>query len=126
MKPLEISRLDDKAGVLQILEGFEKEGGAEAPGWLASLRKEAAACYTGLNFPTLKDEEWKYTPVGGIVKNSFSLTREPSPHGLTGKKLGTLLEGGGLWNRLVFVNGLYSKEFSSVKDTALIRIESLR
>ena len=126
MKPETVPRLDDKAGVLQTFEALEKETTAQ-PAWLRSLRKDAASSFAALHFPTLRDEEWKYTSVEPLLKNSFSFTFEPEKDGLRREALEQLAWGHPEWNRLTFVNGIYSKELSRVSGEAeAIRIESLR
>lgn len=40
--------------------------------WLKSLRAEAFACFSSTGFPSLREEEWRYTNVSAIEKKLFS------------------------------------------------------
>ncbi len=108
-------QLDDKKS---ILETFRKQKGPD-PFWLESLRKEAASQFAGLDFPTLRDEEWKYTNVEPLLKNSFSFA--PSTDKLTPPEN---LLGRDEKVRLVFTNGNFSKELSRIPEENGIIIEN--
>ena len=47
------------------------EQGTTGPGWLVELRRAAFECFLDRGFPTMKDEAWKYTPIGPIVRTAF-------------------------------------------------------
>ena len=40
--------------------------------WLKSLRAEAFACFSNTGFPSLREEDWRYTNVSAIEKKLFS------------------------------------------------------
>ncbi len=83
--------------------------GAE-PNWLARLRADAFARFEELGFPTTRYEEWKYTSVQPIVETEF---RPASLN--TGMTAGRIEQTFGTSPvRLVFVNGLYAPQLSSV------------
>jgi len=90
---------------------FHKKSGS-GPAWLQSLRKSAFDRFTGLGFPTTRDEDWKYTNVGPIAKTVFAIGPRPSPEEL--KQLD--LPGAGGRNRLVFVNGVFSEDLSALSQ----------
>ena len=46
---------------------------ANQPEWLKNLRESAFAYFTENGFPTLKNEEWKYTNVADISKAEFQI-----------------------------------------------------
>lgn len=52
----------------------------ETPGsgrmWLRSLREAAGARFAALGFPTLRQEEWKYTNLAPIARTRFERARE--------------------------------------------------
>ncbi len=77
------------------------------PKWLSEARREAHARFASLGFPTMHDEEWKYTSVSAIARTSF----EPPPHAESVQP-SQLLELG-CQTRLVFVNGRFSKTLSN-------------
>ncbi len=43
------------------------------PGWTERLRHEALAAFEGLGFPSVNDEEWRYTNVAPIARTPFVL-----------------------------------------------------
>ncbi len=43
--------------------------------WLAGMRAQALAAFTATGFPTLRDEDWKYTSVAPIEKARFDFER---------------------------------------------------
>ena len=94
--------------------------------WLAPLRKAGIASFADQGFPTLNDEDWRFTNVAPIAKLPFQLAREAVVNGAETKALDaaafTKLSG----HRLVFVNGFFSAKLSSIKPvTGGARIENL-
>ena len=41
--------------------------------WINRLRENAMARFEEVGFPTIKDEEWKYTNVAPIIKKDFTV-----------------------------------------------------
>ena len=81
-------------------------------GWLSDLRKEAAANFTRLGFPTTRDEEWRHTNVAPIAGSSFMLS-SPGTNGITAGQIGSFIFGDTDCCNLVFVNGFYSADLST-------------
>jgi Fe-S cluster assembly protein SufD len=89
------------------------EAGADigaAPEWLSRLRLEAIDRFQAAGFPTSRDEEWRFTPVGPIARGEF----RPA-HAATVRldQLAPFLFGHPDWPRLVFVNGRYDASLSA-------------
>ena len=103
----------EKAHYVADFELFNKNGASAAPAWVRKLRQEAFARFVEMNFPTMKDEEWKYTSVLPIVKLPFRLASK-FPSGLSKAEIETHFFRQSDWPRLVFVNGIFSKELSAV------------
>ncbi|MDN0073461.1 Fe-S cluster assembly protein SufD [Crenobacter sp. SG2303] len=81
--------------------------------WLRRARESALAYFADTGFPTLRQEEWKYTNVAMIEKSRFALAA-PDRDGVTAEQIdGWSLPG---MLRLVFVNGHYRPSLSSVGD----------
>ncbi|MFQ5830215.1 MAG: Fe-S cluster assembly protein SufD [Candidatus Methylomirabilia bacterium] len=101
------------AGYLSDFEQFEKDGATGAASWAHRLRKAAIARFAELGFPTTRHEEWKYTAVAPIAKVPFTRVGYERPMLLSGalERLSFGLSEGA---RLVFVNGHYSRELSSL------------
>lgn len=121
-----ISSMNDKEKIAAAFDVLEKEAHTKPPLWLQSVRREALSRFTQLGFPTLHDEEWKYTSVEPIVKNSFRFCFEPSSDDLALQKIQPFLFGELGGKRLVFVNGLYSHPLSSSRSDDGVEIGSLR
>jgi Fe-S cluster assembly protein SufD len=108
------SGTDQKPEVAHFLAHFEQHEnevfGLE-PAWLISHRRAAIARFTQVGFPTLKDEEWRYTNVRPIAEITFRpAISEPNVLNRNGFTE-VLSRAPGC--RLVFVNGKYSSELST-------------
>ncbi len=86
-------------------------GGASAP--LHRIRKDAISNFSKLEFPTTRNEEWKYTSIAPLLKYTFDPAENKSAatKAQVQKFLFDELEG----SLLVFVNGFYSDELSELK-----------
>jgi Fe-S cluster assembly protein SufD len=112
----------------ELLVGKFSQFGAASPQpkWLLPVRKAGIASFADQGFPTLHDEDWRFTNVAPIAQLPFQLAREAAVNGAEIKALDaaafTKLPG----NRLVFVNGFFSAKLSSVKPVSGgVRIENL-
>lgn len=99
--------LDRYAGARTRLE-------SEAAPWLQGWRRAGAEAFRAAGFPTIKKEEWRYTPLHGLIDGDFSVDAPAAPFDqsrLKGVTFGREAE-----NRLVFVNGRLRDELSSLKQ----------
>jgi Fe-S cluster assembly protein SufD len=92
-------------------EWFEKHG--QKPAWLFPLRKAGMARFAELGFPTLQDEDWRFTNVASIGKLPFKPVFEAAGSGLTIEDLADLTFGRLAAVRLVFLNGHFVPQLSS-------------
>src|SRR6266700_7721426 len=92
-------------------EWFEKH--AQKPAWIFPLRKAGMARFAELGFPTLQDEDWRFTNLSPLVKLPFKPVFASSRDGLTTEALRGLTFGQLASIRLVFVNGHYQPALSS-------------
>jgi Fe-S cluster assembly protein SufD len=90
---------------------FEQEGGQ--PSWLLPLRKAGLARFAEQGFPTINDEDWRFTNVAPIAKLPFKPAFEAERNGLNQETLKRFTFGSLPAHRLVFVNGHYLAELSS-------------
>ena len=65
-------------------------------------------------FPTIKDEEWKYTNLLPILKKDYKLSEPPTK--VKQESLEEYILNDTETHLIVFVNGQYSKDLSSVDD----------
>ncbi len=86
------------------------------------IRRDAIAKFEQLGFPTLKNEEWKYTNVSPLFNYRF----KPSKENKVSKNAVEKLRIKGLKaNLIVFVNGNYSENLSDTQnDSDGFKIES--
>lgn len=114
-------------GTELLVEKFSQfEALLAQPKWLAPVRKAGLASFADQGFPTLQDEDWRFTNVAPIAKLNFQLAGEVSANGAETKLLDeavfTKLPG----HRLVFVNGFFCAKLSSIKPVASgVRIGNL-
>lgn len=78
---------------------------------LTERRKEAISSFEKLGFPTTKHEEWKYTNIAPALKKDFVLDAQPK---ISKEDIEPFFYKGLDAYRLVFINGQYSSELSSV------------
>src|SRR5205814_6273423 len=105
------SGINDTDPHLAQFERFETE--PKQPSWLFPLRKAGMARFAELGFPTLRDEDWRFTNVTPIAKLPFKPVFEAARDGLTRERVARFTFGELPAHRLVFVNGHYSAELSS-------------
>ena len=113
---------------LAAFESLEKNGFARDPLWVQALRKNALARFNDLGFPTARrgNEEWKYTNVGPLARASFQPLAAPADVTLNGAELEPFTFGEAAWSRLVFVDGVFARELSSLASLpAGVRVANL-
>ena len=110
---------------MQDLELRAGPGMAEGPEWLEPVRRAAADRFGATGFPTAKDEEWRFTPVGPIAHTRWRPA--PSvPATVPADRLTPFSFGHPEWTTLVFVNGAYSDALSRIADLPRgVRVGSL-
>ena len=90
----------------------------QAPGagltWLRRVREDAFARFCETGFPTVKDEDWRFTNVAAITKTHFRMT---SPHEkLRGAGTGTaVFDIPRTASQAVFLNGRFAPHLSSLQ-----------
>ena len=109
---------------LAQFEHLEKSLSQEPQSWLMPVRKAAIARFAEMGFPTIRDEEWRYTNVAPIANTTFEApsgaNREVTPEGIAEFAFADAAA------LLVFVNGRYAAQLSRVQSLPKgVRIESL-
>jgi Fe-S cluster assembly protein SufD len=102
-------------GAEPFLEKFRRfESEPQQPAWLLPLRKAGIARFAELGFPTVHDEDWRFTNVTPLAKLPFKPAVESADDtaakGALEKHVFAHLPG----SRLVFVNGHFNNALSSV------------
>ena len=110
--------LTQESTYLSAFDWIERNGSGSDPLWAHTLRQAAISRFEELGFPTARrgNEEWKYTDVGPIARTHFRpvLTARPARH--TVQELEQFIFSERSWSRLVFVDGIYEKELSSISS----------
>ncbi len=91
---------------LELFESFEKR--TSGPEYVRKLRQDAFARFWELGFPTLKDEDWRFTSLSPITSEKFQLAR---PAEVTLAQVESVAAP--FANRIVFVNGRFAPGLSS-------------
>ncbi len=99
---------------LSVHEAFRKNQASHQPKWLQSIQSEAIEAFRSQGFPTLRDEQWKYTDVRPIAAAPFQ-PNFITPNGEVGKQqIEPFLFAGLSGPLLVFVDGVFSEKLSSL------------
>ena len=93
------------------LSRLEPQPNGHHPAWLTEARRAAFGWVAEHGFPTLKDEDWRYTRLGPILEVPFEPAVAGMGHRLSSSTIDALAADlGGM--RLVFVNGHFAPELS--------------
>src|SRR5215475_2704032 len=109
---------------LKKFERFERE--AKQPAWLFPLRKAGLARFAERGFPTINDEDWRFTNVNPLTKLPFEPVFEPARAGLTPADTNRFAFAELPATRLVFVDGHYVAELSSPETELGVSAVSLK
>lgn len=95
-------------------ERIEKSG----PSWIYPIRQAGMARFSELGFPTLQDEDWRFTNVAPIAKFPFRPSVEAGEHGIRASEIERLPFSRIPGCRLVFVDGFFAQELSSIQPVS--------
>jgi len=112
---------------LEKFRHFESE--LNQPSWLLPLRQAGMTRFTELGFPTLHDEDWRFTNVAPIARLPFKPVFAPVRADVTFNHLNQFAFSGINSRRLVFVDGHYCKGFTPDRpegESKQLEISSLR
>ncbi len=105
-------------------ESFTRD--AKQPAWVSPLRRAGITRFTATGFPTLQDEDWRFTNVAPLAKLPFRPVFQLSRDGLTRETVAGFIFGALQATRLVFVNGHYAPDLSTpAPQTEGVTIQSL-
>ena len=113
---------------LSDFRALEKQLAADGPPWLNRIREHALGRFAELGFPTARrgNEKWKYTNVGPLANATFTYPRNGAMNGLARADIQATAPWHESWVNLVFVDGHYSEELSTVSSNGDgVRVGSL-
>jgi Fe-S cluster assembly protein SufD len=94
------------------------------PRWLQDLRDRGAARFAALGFPTVRDEDWRFTNVAPIAAAEFKPAGVDAAHATEAELAGYLYSDAA--HRIVVVNGRFVAELSRAANLpAGVRVGSL-
>lgn len=96
------------------------------PGWLRTLRQDGLARFNEVGFPTLQQEDWRFTNVAPIAQLPFQPATLGKVNGAEANVIAESIFADLPGHRLVFVNGQYAPSLSRLLPLpAGVRVESL-
>ncbi len=103
--------MQDINGYIDGFKRFEKTSAGKDTPWLHKRREEAIETFSKLGFPSVQNEDWRFTNIAPIARNSFRISEDGYVR--LSKDDINLFELPGLkCNQLVFINGRFSPELS--------------
>lgn len=85
---------------------------------LSNVRREGFNTFNKKGLPTFKNEEWKYTSVSDLFKKEYHLTEDELKTGISESQVDEIrLPGFENANELVFANGRYVPELSTIRSS---------
>jgi Fe-S cluster assembly protein SufD len=100
-----------KERLLSRFQDLEQDQDARGPQWLRDARKDHARRFAELGFPTSREEEWRNTNISSITTTAFGA---PTAGERALPELPELARTEIAGSRLVFVDGRYASELSTV------------
>ena len=97
---------------VDVFEAFEQALPASHPESLRNKRRQAIERFSDLGFPTLRQEEWRFTNVGPIARTPFSL--DVAVDGVTADSIRPFSYEGTA--QLTLVNGRFVPQLSDLDD----------
>ena len=106
-----VATTDPATTPVEAFARLEQNGATMMP-----LRKAGLARFAEAGFPTLRDEDWRFTNLKPLAELPFRPTLTPLGQALGQEQLGDVTFGQLDADRLVFVNGHFSADLSQIAD----------
>ncbi|MDE3169842.1 MAG: Fe-S cluster assembly protein SufD [Acidobacteriota bacterium] len=100
----------------EAFSGLEKEAAGRELAWLRNLREKGFARFSEVGFPTLRDEDWRFTNVAPIAQTPFRLARNGRGVPASGEIARFFMRGAAC--TLVFVDGRFARGLSAAGTLA--------
>ncbi|HEV7333744.1 MAG TPA: Fe-S cluster assembly protein SufD [Flavisolibacter sp.] len=103
-----------------IKERYQQLQSSNGSSVLTPIERDAFNTFNTLGIPTVKHEEWKYTRISGVFNKEYAFNPESLSTTLYPSDLESFrLPGHQAANELVFVNGLYASQLSTIRSADL-------
>lgn len=93
---------------------FSNNGASKAPAWLKDLRTNAIGKFKEMGFPTVKQEDWRFTNILPLTKIPFRHASMDDVPEVRREQIAKFILGSADKSHLVFVNGHYSEKLSDL------------
>jgi len=110
-----VDRLGTVTAFDEAFRALEEGDDSDAPASVQAMRASAFDVFRRIGFPTTKNEDWHYTSVAPIAEHDYLHITTPSGD-VQRPALQRFMFGRSEWPALVFVNGRYSPELSSLDE----------
>ena len=97
---------------------WSKAEGDAAPGWLKARRERAIESFERRGFPTTGVEDWKYTSLAALARENFNPAGNGAGGALSREVIAPFVYEESRHSRLVFVDGFFRPELSSLEEIA--------
>jgi Fe-S cluster assembly protein SufD len=112
--------------VVEKFGPFAAAAAGTGPRWLGPLRQAGMASFADQGYPTLQDEDWRFTNVTPVAKLNFQPAGPVTVNGAEATVIADSVFAGLTGHRLVFVNGFFCAKLSQLGPLPEgVRIESL-
>jgi Fe-S cluster assembly protein SufD len=102
-------------------ERFNQYRAGNGSSGLSTIRQNAFDAFNLMGIPTSRNEEWKYTRIGGVFNKELQIPISQASTSISSFDLESLrLPGHDRANELVFINGLFSFSLSSIRSSGLV------
>ncbi len=118
-----------KEWYLNNFKSFEEKLNGESKTFLHDLRKNALEQLAYTDFPSTREEEWKYTNVSPILKQNFipAVNLGVKKSAISKDELKKYLFSGFDFYLMTFINGIYAEELSDLQELPKgVVVDSLR
>ena len=99
---------------LSDFQAFESNGASHDPSWLKSFRLSGIEKFSELGFPTIKQEDWRFTNILPLTKIPFHHATEKKAPKAKPSDVKRLVMQESSKSILVFVNGHYDNNLSDI------------
>jgi Fe-S cluster assembly protein SufD len=109
----------------EAFDAFEQSLNGEKKSNLHALRKQSYERVLENGLPSNKSEEYKYTNIARYFSREFEYNNSPVSEEILNREIKPLIRTHGDVNRMVFVNGRFSREHSDLIEESKIKILDL-
>ncbi|MCX7875438.1 MAG: Fe-S cluster assembly protein SufD [Melioribacteraceae bacterium] len=108
--------MNSKSFYIEKFVDFEKQLNGDSKTFFHNLRKESIKKLNEVDFPTTKNEEWKFTDVTPIIERNFIPSNLSTKIEISKNEIDNYIFSGFDFHLLVFVNGNFVEGLSKINE----------